>query len=1228
MFDAKTDAQLCGLSAGGSADAFTELVRRTQGAVCAVTYAATGRRDISEDLAQETYLLAWRKLRQRALEEPEKVAGWLCGIGRNLARKTRRERKPVRLDDVEELVEEQETIEDAAADRQRRDQMWALLAELPLRYREVMVLYYRQEQSTPRVSELLGISVSAAEQRLSRGRKMLRAKVERALGDELARTRPTEAFAARVAAALPVGVIAPGAGAATTRALRPLTRTLSMKTLALTTAALATTVTVGYVALRGDDEPEPDSVIDAEPTTARADPLRVETATTGQRVLGSVLDADTGRPIEGAVVTLTRRGHGVVMMPTASGSLEPVVVRSDAEGSWTVRDLPPGRYTAVASAGGRLPGVVPTFTVVEGQDVQGLAFELSAGGLQLEGVVSDIGGGPVAGATVRAKGADGLPVTAVSDDEGRYQLDLPPGRYEVSIWDANYQDRLERVSLEGAGARLDFELLPAATIAGRVVERGTGVPVVDAVVSFRRTVRYDGSFSTERADLDDTAVTDRQGRFVLRRLSPAEYALDASADHLATRAPAQVVLGIADQVEGVVLQADPAFNATGTVFAEGRPSAGLEGLSITTLSRDAQLTTTSGPDGRFELRGLRPGTHPLLVVGSSVIPSLMQVSVTIADEDATGLEVPIESGVEVSGRVDPPGVANVELALLESVGGMEVMLNGQKIQHAKATAAPDGTFTIPAAPRGTWKVVAEAVDGSIGETEIEVEGDAIDGLRVAMVSRPAARGRVVDADGAPVERATVILMADDPRAVGRVKMLLERSAKSTTTDAQGRFSVVGLQSGSYRLRAKDPRGIVLPRLGRDDDRGEPIEIAGDDADASVEGVELRVERPSRTLTGRVVDEDGQPQADAWVRLMKSGDGMGFLDPVVAVTDAEGTFAFDSLARGSYDVDARSNHGDALGGQDDVAASGTIEIVLEPLGTVRGRVSFDGQPFTSFTVSGGATPRTFLDPDGRFELPRMPVGHPLLTVAAANGGLGKRVEVVGGEVTEVDFELGAWATIEGRAVDEAGNPLAGLTVRAASDGGVRDDRRRYEAETTGKAVVTDSEGRFTFDGVGPGRGQLTFAESVGGSGSMFATSVVRGGVTFYVDAASVTDVGDAVLLPSETVERKAQGSLAMRVRALYDRSRVVGDDEYVPPTGPPSGPAKLFVTSIEDDGPAARAGVKPGEAIETIDGAQVSELGPATAARLLVSERIEKGQEVRLGLAKAGGGVREVVLRAR
>ncbi len=113
--------------------------------------------------------MAWSKLREQELQEPEKVAGWLVGIGRNLARKTTR---------------------------------------------EVMILYYREEQSTPRVSELLGISVSAAEQRLSRGRKMLRAKVEHALGEELLRTRPTAAFTDRVAAALPLGFLAPAASPA------------------------------------------------------------------------------------------------------------------------------------------------------------------------------------------------------------------------------------------------------------------------------------------------------------------------------------------------------------------------------------------------------------------------------------------------------------------------------------------------------------------------------------------------------------------------------------------------------------------------------------------------------------------------------------------------------------------------------------------------------------------------------------------------------------------------------------------------------------------------------------------------------------------------------------------------------------------------------------------------------------------------------------------------------
>ena len=76
-------------------EAFGEIVRRYQNLVSAVTYSITGNRQESEDLAQETFIMAWKSMDK--LRDIEKLPAWLCGIARNLAndwvRKTQTERQ-------------------------------------------------------------------------------------------------------------------------------------------------------------------------------------------------------------------------------------------------------------------------------------------------------------------------------------------------------------------------------------------------------------------------------------------------------------------------------------------------------------------------------------------------------------------------------------------------------------------------------------------------------------------------------------------------------------------------------------------------------------------------------------------------------------------------------------------------------------------------------------------------------------------------------------------------------------------------------------------------------------------------------------------------------------------------------------------------------------------------------------------------------------------------------
>src|SRR5208282_3392000 len=84
MSDAKTldDARLVKLGLDGNRDAFGQLVARYQSPICALAYSACGNISQSEDLAQETFIVAWRKLSD--LKEPAKFKSWLYGIARNL----------------------------------------------------------------------------------------------------------------------------------------------------------------------------------------------------------------------------------------------------------------------------------------------------------------------------------------------------------------------------------------------------------------------------------------------------------------------------------------------------------------------------------------------------------------------------------------------------------------------------------------------------------------------------------------------------------------------------------------------------------------------------------------------------------------------------------------------------------------------------------------------------------------------------------------------------------------------------------------------------------------------------------------------------------------------------------------------------------------------------------------------------------------------------------------
>ncbi len=201
------DATLVGKALGGNRDAFGQLVSRYQSAVCGLAYSACGNIAQSEDLAQETFIIAWRKLDE--LKEPAKFKSWLYGIARNLIQNAFRKdtRNPLA---ASEPLEETLAAAPASSDptqhaitKEEEAILWRSLDQIPENYREALVLFYREHHSIERVAEILDLSEEAARQRLSRGRKLLQERILAFVEGALAQSAPGPAFTLNVLAALP-----------------------------------------------------------------------------------------------------------------------------------------------------------------------------------------------------------------------------------------------------------------------------------------------------------------------------------------------------------------------------------------------------------------------------------------------------------------------------------------------------------------------------------------------------------------------------------------------------------------------------------------------------------------------------------------------------------------------------------------------------------------------------------------------------------------------------------------------------------------------------------------------------------------------------------------------------------------------------------------------------------------------------------------------------------------
>jgi len=307
------------------------------------------------------------------------------------------------------------------------------------------------------------------------------------------------------------------------------------------------------------------------------------------------------------------------------------------------------------------------------------------------------------------------------------------------------------------------------------------------------------------------------------------------------------------------------------------------------------------------------------------------------------------------------------------------------------------------------------------------------------------RGRVLSADsGGPVRRAQVRISSPD---IG---------SKSAMTDAEGRFEFRDLPAGRFTMSATKA-GYVTIQYGqtRPFESGKPIDLTEGQL---MEKADFSLPRGS-AISGRLVDEFGDPVADALVSAMRSAwsGGRRRLQPTgrTAQTNDLGQFRIYGLSPGDYYVSATFRGADMM----------AMEIAMS---AVTGAGS--GGP-TGSTPNSGYAPTYF---------PGTPNGSEAQKIALT----------IGQEAQNTDFALlpVKLAKISGTVISSDGKPVDGSMINASprnSDGA--------GLMMMGGGARSDKAGNFTIWNLSPGEYTLQtramqIMTSGGGDNMMFTARV--------------------------------------------------------------------------------------------------------------------------------------------
>jgi len=186
----RADADFVERLKSGDSLAYDTLVTRYSGQIYGLLFRLTQDAEEAADLTQDTFLQVLRSVRK--FRGDSELKTWLFRIAINESRnrfrwwKRRKRESTVSLDaqPVRDGLPLNETLADSSEDperalirRQERERIERALNDLPLSFREAVVLCDVEGQSYQEIATILGINIGTVKSRIARGREEMRKRL-------------------------------------------------------------------------------------------------------------------------------------------------------------------------------------------------------------------------------------------------------------------------------------------------------------------------------------------------------------------------------------------------------------------------------------------------------------------------------------------------------------------------------------------------------------------------------------------------------------------------------------------------------------------------------------------------------------------------------------------------------------------------------------------------------------------------------------------------------------------------------------------------------------------------------------------------------------------------------------------------------------------------------------------------------------------------------------------